>query len=62
MEPTINPGNAWRMQKAKLLLKFTHLNESDFYYDYGMKDVMMRRLEAKLGKSRDELNTLLGKL
>ena len=59
MELTYNPEQSWRIQKAKLLLQFSHLSENDFHYDYGMKDVMMCKLEAKLGKSRDELNTLL---
>jgi hypothetical protein len=54
-----NPENTWRRQKAKLKLLFSHLNETDFRYDYGMKDVMMTRLQQKLGKSREELNELM---
>jgi hypothetical protein len=54
-----SPDQRWKMQKAKLQLKFPHLNEDDFKYDYGMKDTMMDNLQAKLGKTRDELNELL---
>jgi hypothetical protein len=57
-----NPEQLWAMQKAKLMLLFTHLHEKDFEYDYGKKDVMMEQLQAKLGKSREELNALLLRL
>ena len=59
MKPINNPEQTWRIQKVKLLLQFSNLSESDFHYDYGLKDVMMCKLEVKLGKSRDELNALL---
>jgi hypothetical protein len=54
-----NPEELWAMQKAKLKLIFAHLHEDDFQYDYGKKDVMLRNLELKLGKSREELDQLL---
>jgi hypothetical protein len=54
-----NPEALWTMQKAKLKLIFNHLHEEDFQYDYGKKDVMLDLLQAKLGKSREELNELL---
>ena len=56
------PDQNWRRQKAKLKLMFPHLDSGDFYYDYGMKEVMMTNLQAKLGKSREELNTALKNL
>lgn len=54
-----NPEALWAMQKAKLQLLFTHLQEEDFKYDYGKKDVMLDQFQAKLGKSREELNVIL---
>ena len=36
-----NPENLWTVQKAKLKLLFTHLDDEDFHYDYGKKDVML---------------------
>jgi hypothetical protein len=57
-----NPDELWTLQKAKLLLLFKHLHEEDFYYDYGKKDVMLEQLQAKLGKSREELKSLLAAL
>ncbi len=56
--PQIASGH-WRRQKAKLKLMFSNLNDDDFKYDYGMKEVMMTNLQEKLGKSRSELNELM---
>jgi hypothetical protein len=54
-----NPEELWTLQKAKLKLRFTHLDDEDFQYDYGKKDVMLDLLQKKLGKSREELNHIL---
>lgn len=62
MEHTNEPNERWRVQKEKLLRNFSYLTERDFHFDYGMRDVMMTKLQAKLGKSRDELNALLNTL
>jgi hypothetical protein len=59
MENIKDPDQLWRIQKEKLLLRFSHLVEGDFRYDYGMKEVMMCKLQAKLGKTRDDLHSLL---
>ena len=56
------PQEKWRFQVAKLKLMFPHLDEDDFLFDYGMKDVMMNNLQAKLGKSREELNEMLSSI
>lgn len=62
MSNSQTPDQIWRRQKAKLKLMFPHLLDTDFKYDYGMKEVMMTSLQAKLVKSREELYTLLGTL
>ena len=56
------PDQNWRRQKAKLKLMFPYLDDGDLYYDYGKKEVVMTNLQAKLGKSREELNILLTQL
>jgi hypothetical protein len=53
------PDENWRMQVAKMKLMYPFLVEEDFLYDYGMRDVMMDKLQAKLGKTREELNQVL---
>ena len=49
-----NPEERWTVQKAKLKLAFTHLNDDDFTYDNRMRDVMLEQLQQKLGKSRED--------
>ena len=62
MSHLTTPDPNWRRQKAKLKLMFADLGDGDLYYDYGKKEVMMNGLQAKLGKSREELNALLTQL
>ena len=62
MNDITNPDELWTVQKGKLRLLFTNLNDEDFQYDYGKKDVMLELLQKKLGKSREELNLLLSEL
>lgn len=59
MSNSINPEEQWRKQKAKLKLLLPQLNDEDFNYDYGKKEVMMTKLQDRLHKSREELNVLL---
>jgi hypothetical protein len=62
MKPNQSPDQRWQTQKDELKLRFTFLADADFRYDYGRKDVMMTRLQTKLGKSREALNALLATL
>jgi len=62
MKPTDHPDEVWRIQKAKLLLRFSNLVDGDLRFDYGMKEAMMTKLQAKLGKSRDQINAILAAL
>lgn len=59
--PTIS-GN-WSEQKEKLKAKFpTQLTDEDLRYENGKKDEMFTRIQTKLGKTREELATLIGAL
>lgn len=49
----------WRCQKAKLKHLFSHLDESDFYYEYGKKNVMITNLHQKIGKTREEFDAFI---
>lgn len=57
--PDLNPAEILRLQMAQLKLRYVHLTDSDVSFDYGQKEVMMTGLQAKLGKTREELNALL---
>ncbi len=52
----------WVEQKGKLKQKFAKLTENDLLYIDGKKEEMMRKLETKLGKTKDELNKIIAEL
>lgn len=45
----------WKIQKAKLLKKFSVLTEEDLFFREGQKDEMLERLQLILGKNKEEL-------
>jgi uncharacterized protein YjbJ (UPF0337 family) len=54
-------GN-WNEVKGKLKQKFAELTDNDLLLVEGKKDELMGRLEAKLGKSKAELQKLISEL
>lgn len=54
-------GN-WNEIKEKLKQKFTLLTNSDVLLVDGKNDELLGRLQVKLGKTREELQTLLSSL
>lgn len=58
MNTTELEGN-WNEQKGKLIQKFAFLTDNDLMFEEGKKDVMLGKLQIKLGKSMEELNEVL---
>lgn len=54
-------GN-WEEQKGKLKEKFAALTDNDFLFVKGKREEMIAKLQVKLGKTREELNKILGAL
>ena len=52
----------WLEQKAKLQKEFPFLTDSDLKYESGKEDVLMNHLQITLGKTKDELVTLLASI
>lgn len=61
MNTTEVKGN-WNQQKGLLKKKFATLTDNDLMYEQGKKDVMLGKLQIKLGKSKEELDTILNSL
>ena len=61
MNTTELKGN-WEEQKGKLKQKFATLTDNDLLFAEGKKEEMMGKLEKKLGKSKEELHTIISKL
>ena len=53
---------SWEEQKGKLKQKFATLTDNDLMFAEGKKDEMMGKLQIKLGKTKEELHTILEKL
>jgi len=49
----------WNEQKAKLKQKFAELTDDDLMFAEGKKEEMMGRLQIKLGKTKEELHSII---
>lgn len=54
-------GN-WNEQKGKLKAKFSTLTDADLQYEEGKKDAMLEKVQVKLGKTKEELATIIAAL
>ena len=54
-------GN-WNEQKGKLKQKFAILTDNDLMYEDGKRDEMLGKLQIKLGKTKEELHTILSSI
>ncbi|MDP4265013.1 MAG: CsbD family protein [Bacteroidota bacterium] len=61
MNTTELKGN-WNEQKGKLKQKFAALTDNDLLFEQGRKEEMLGRLQIKLGKTKDELRTIIAAL
>lgn len=59
---TTSLNGAWEVQKGKLKQKFAKLTDNDLLFIDGKKEEMMGKLQTKLGKSKEELRTILENL
>jgi uncharacterized protein YjbJ (UPF0337 family) len=59
MNTTSVKGN-WNEQKGLLKQKFASLTDDDLLFVEGKKDEMWGKLQKKLGKTKEELQKLIG--
>lgn len=53
---------SWAEQKEKLKKKFARLTQNDLYFEDGKKDLMLNKLQIKLGKTKEELQAIISAL
>lgn len=58
MNTTDVKGN-WNEQKGKLKQKFAALTDNDLLFAEGKKEEMLGRLQIKLGKTKEELRSII---
>jgi uncharacterized protein YjbJ (UPF0337 family) len=61
MNTSHEKGN-WEEQKSRLKEKFAAITDNDFLFAKGKREEMIAKLQTKLGKTREELNNILGAL
>jgi 5'(3')-deoxyribonucleotidase len=54
-----NVTGYWEQKKEKLKQRFPFITEKDLVYNEGKEDVMIEMLGYKLGKSKQELLTII---
>jgi uncharacterized protein YjbJ (UPF0337 family) len=54
-------GN-WNEVAGKLKQKFAGLTDDDLLFKEGKEEELLGRLQKKLGKTKDEIRSLIGKL
>ena len=52
----------WEDQKAKLKLAFPKLTDGDLNFDERFKDVMLIKLQGIVGRTKKELQLIIGTL
>jgi len=61
MNTTEVKGN-WNEQKGKLKQQFAVLTDNDLMFDEGKKEEMLGKLQIKLGKTKEELHSIINAL
>lgn len=61
MNSTTFKGN-WNELKGKLKQSYSSLTDDDLLYEEGKEDELYGRLQKKLGKSKDEVRSMLNDL
>ena len=52
----------WNEQKIKLKLRYTWLKDSDLEFEDGKKEEMLGHLQIKLGKTKEQLQSIIDTL
>ncbi|MBL0052557.1 MAG: CsbD family protein [Bacteroidetes bacterium] len=61
MNTTEGKGN-WNELKGKLKQKYASLTDNDLLFVEGKKDEMLGKLQTKLGKTKEELHSIISAL
>ncbi len=53
---------AWTQEKRKIKQRYVFLTDKDLVYETGKKDVMLGKLQKRLGKTKEELQEIIAAL
>jgi uncharacterized protein YjbJ (UPF0337 family) len=52
----------WNKQKSKLKAKFPTLTDEDLHYEEELREEMFNKIQVKLGKTEEELASIMSSL
>jgi hypothetical protein len=58
MDLVVNQGN-WDLLKSKLKKLYPQLTDKDLHHDEGMEESMLRMVEYKLRKTKEEMRVII---
>ncbi len=58
----LNLKGNWNVMKGKLKQQYADLTDNDLLFEEGKEDELFGRLQSKLGKSKEEVRDMIGKL
>ena len=53
---------AWDLEKKKIKKRYVFLMDKDLVYEIGKKDVMLEKLQNRLGKTKEQLEEIMAAL
>ena len=56
---TTEENISWEKQKSELIQKFAILTDNDLIFEEGEKEEMFKKLQIRLGKSKEELKKII---
>ena len=59
---TTSLKGTWEEQKGKLKQKFATLTDNDLLFEEGKKEEMLGKLQVTLGKTKEELHSIISGL
>lgn len=59
---TIEIKGAWKKRKVELKQKFAFLTDNDLMFEDGEQEEMFKKLQIRLGKTKEELHKILAAL
>ena len=62
MKTTTELKGNWNELKGKLKQKYAILTDNDLLLEDGKEDELLGRLQTKLGKTKEEIQTLISKI
>jgi uncharacterized protein YjbJ (UPF0337 family) len=59
---TLSMKGNWKEISGKLKQQYANLTDDDLLFQEGKEEELLGRLQSKIGKTKEELRSLIGKL